>query len=394
MKDFISKYLHGDKIIWAIIVFLSIVSLVSVYSSIANLAYKSDNITTSSLITKHVLLFIAGYIILFFLHKISYKVYFDLAPVLMILAVFLLMLTLIKGVSANNASRWIMVFGIKFQSSDIAKIALTIYTAKILSKNQDSEENLILAYKNLRWYILITIALVFYENVSTGILLFASSFVLLFIGRVPLKNLLKFTGIMSAIVLVFVLIALTTSYKGRIITGINRFKTFQSNDVKINQQAMIAKSAIASSGFVGALPGNSDVKYILSASHSDFIYAIIIEELGNFIAFLVLAAYLFLLYRVGIIVRKSSMTFPALMAIGLTLNIVIQAFVNMMVAVNLFPVTGQQLPLVSKGGTSLIVTFVAFAIILNISKELKNMPENNSDLEEEEGLREETGGYL
>jgi len=392
MKEFISKYLHGDKKIWAIIVFLSIISLISVYSSIAFLAYQSEKITTSSLITKHILLFIVGYILLFFLHKVSYKVYFDLAPVFMIVAIFLLSITILKGISKNEAMRWFELFGIKFQSSDIAKIALTIYIAKILSENQDSKESLILAYKRLRWFILVTIILVLPENVSTGLLLFASSFVLLFIGRVPLKHLLKFIGIMILIVMVFGLIAFTTDYKSRIVLLKTRTENYLKDDIKENYQAVIAKSAIASSGIVGSLPGNSKLKHILSAAHSDFIYVIIIDELGNLLAFLVLGAYLFLFYRVGVIVRESSMTFPALMAIGLTLNIVIQAFVNMMVAVNLLPVTGQQLPLVSKGGTSLIVTFIAFAIILNISKELKNMPEN--DLEENEGSTEEIGGYL
>jgi len=384
MKDIISKYLHGDKRIWAIIVFLSIISLVSVYSSIGNLAYSTDKISTSSIIFKHIMLLVAGFALLIFLHKVSYKMYFNLSQVLVVLAVLILLYTLYKGISTNGAVRWVEIFGVKFQASDFAKIALTIYLARVLSLNQDSDESLNLAYKNLLIPIFVITGLVFYENISTGVLIFASSFVLMFIGRVPLKNLLKFAGIMTVLIIIFILIALVSPYKGRIITGKSRFTNYLSEDIKVNPQPIIAKSAIASSGIVGKGPGNSDVKYILSAGHSDFIYAIIIEELGSFLAILVLASYLFMLFRVGVIVKESSMTFPALLAIGLTLNIVIQAFTNMMVAVNLFPVTGQPLPLISKGGTSLIISFTSLAIVLNISKEIKNMKGNDFETKEED----------
>ena len=394
MKDIISKYLQGDKKIWAVIVFLSIISLVSVYSSIGNLAYSTDKMSTNSLIFKHILLLAAGFALLIFLHKVSYKIYFSLSQVLIVLAVLILLYTIYKGISTNGAVRWVEIFGIKFQASDFAKIALTIYLARVLSLNQDSDESLNLAYKNLLIPIFIITGLVFYENISTGVLIFASSFILMFIGRVPLKNLFRFTGIMTGFVVVFILIALVTPYKGRIITGKSRLTNFQSEDIRVNPQPIIAKSAIASSGIIGKGPGNSDVKYILPAGHSDFIYAIIIEELGSFLAILVLASYLFIFFRVGVIVKESSMTFPALLAIGLTLNIVMQAFTNMMVAVNLFPVTGQPLPLISKGGTSLIISFTSLAIILNISKELKNMPENDFELNEEEVLTKEAENYL
>ncbi|MBN1251975.1 MAG: FtsW/RodA/SpoVE family cell cycle protein [Bacteroidales bacterium] len=394
MKEILSKYFQGDKRIWAVIVFLTIISLVSVYSSIGNLAFNKGINNTSSIILNHITFIIVGYILIIFLHKISYKVYFSLSQVFIVLVILLLLYTLIKGTDNNDAKRWVNIFGFGIQASDFAKFGLILYIARILSMHQESEESLNIAYKNLIWPIIIITALIFPENISTAALLFLSSLILMFIGRIPIKTLLKFIGIMMAILTFAVLIALVTPYKGRVLTGISRFKNFQSEDIRINQQTITAKSAIASSGIIGKGPGNSSVKYILSSGHSDFIFAIIIEELGSLIAILVLASYLFIFYRVGVIAKESSMTFPALLAIGLSLNLVIQAFTNMMVAVNLFPVTGQTLPLISKGGTSMLTTFASLAIILNISKEIQNNKNNEIEINEETGLAEDSSIYL
>ena len=379
MVNVIRRYLKGDIIIWGVVIALSVFSLIAVYSSTGTLAYKFQGGNTFYYFLKHSLFLLIGFLIIFITHHIPYKYYLRLSQLFLFIAVPLLVLTLFIGVSINQASRWVTLPGLGFtiQTSDFAKLAVIMYVARMLSLKQHMIDDFKGAFLPIVAPVAIVALLILPANLSTAIILFLVCLVLMFIGRIPFKYLfmLVLTGII--VLALFIGIAMITDYEGRINTWENRIESYISGESEDNYQVEQAKIAILNGGVLGQGPGNSIQRNYLPQPYSDFIYAIILEEYGMVGGFIILFLYLFLLFRAGVIVRKSDRTFPAFLAIGLTLLLVVQAMVNMGVAVNLFPVTGQTLPLVSMGGTSMLFTSVAIGIILSISRSnLTNDPDD------------------
>ncbi len=392
LKEILSKYFKGDRVIWGVIFTLSIFSLLAVYSSTGTLAYKYQEGNTAYYIIKHFVLLAAGLSIIFITHLIPYKYYSRLSQVFLYLSIFLLAITLVMGTSLNQASRWLTLPGLGFtiQTSDFAKLALIMYIARVLSLRQDDKKlnDFNGVFVSLILPIVIVCGLIMPANLSTAVILFSTSFLLMFIGRVKVKYLVG-VGFVGILVVALIIAGVVISGKqGRVGTWQHRIESFTGGESEDNYQVEQSKIAIATGGIFGKGPGNSSQRNFLPHPYSDFIYSIIIEEYGFFGGVIVLFLYLFLLYRAGVIVRKSRRTFAAFLAIGLTISLVFQAMINMGVAVHLFPVTGQTLPLVSMGGSSILFTGVAFGIILSVSRsvekneELITEPETASETEE------------
>jgi cell division protein FtsW len=289
---------------------------------------------------------------------------------LLYIAIPLLLVTLLFGTSINQASRWLEIpgLGVTIQTSDFAKLALIMYVARMLSLRQNHLDDIKKTFFPIVIPIVIVCLLILPANFSTAALLGVSCWLLLFIGRINLKQLLGFTGLGIVVVGLFIFIALQTNSINRVQTWKSRIENYSGGNEGDNYQAQQSKIAIATGGLVGKGPGNSTQRNLLPHPYSDFIYAIIIEEYGILGGVVILMLYLILLYRTGLIVKKARRTFPAFLAMGLTLILVFQAMINMAVAVNLIPVTGQPLPLVSMGGTSLLFTSASFGILLSISR--------------------------
>ncbi len=292
----------------------------------------------------------------------------------------MLLWTLIKGASLNEASRWVTLpgVGLTFQTSDFAKFVLIMFIARFLSQNQENIKDFKTGFRAILVWILIICGLILPANFSTAAILFTTSLILLFLGRVNMKYLLGLiaVGLVSITIFILVVLNLPEDSRGRLGTWQKRIENFTSGDEEGNFQVEQAKIAIANGRFFGKGPGKSMQRNFLPHPYSDFIYAIIVEEYGILGVVLVPLLFLILLYRAGVIVRNSNSQFAAFLGIGLTFMLVFQAFINMAVAVNLLPVTGQTLPFVSMGGTSLIFTSVAFGVILNVSNAAKKNKKN------------------
>jgi cell division protein FtsW len=388
MKIVTANIFKGDKTIWGIILLLSIFSLLAVYSSTGTLAFRFQGGSTFYYLFRHAILLIIGVFLILIFQNISVKIYQKLSIVLILVAIPLLLFTLLKGTNLNEASRWITLpgTGISFQSSDFAKFALIVYIARFLAKHQDDNEaDFKRDFNFLMAFILLICGLILPANLSTSALLFITTLMLLFLGRIKVKYIFKLLGIGSLIAALFITIALLFfENKGRVNTWKNRVETYINGqgDNDKNFQVEQAKIAIASGGFFGKGPGNSTQRNFLPHPYSDFIFAIIVEEYGFWGALLVLFAYLVLFFRAGVIVKKSKTAFPAFLAVGLILSLVLQSLINMGVATDIFPVTGQTLPLVSMGGTSIIFTSLSLGIILNVSILTAQMKVKNSADEE------------
>ena len=380
MKNVLARYFKGDMVIWGVIATLSIFSILAVYSSTGTLAFKYQDGNTLYYLMRHGFLLLVGLAIILITHRIPFKVYSRISQLLLFISIPLLAWTLIKGTSLNEASRWLTLpgTGLSFQTSDLAKFALIIYIAHFLAKNQKKIKDFKTGFRSIMFWILIVCGLILPANLSTAVILFATSLILLFLGRVQIKYILYVIGIGIAAVAIFVIIAinLPDNKQGRVETWKNRIENFFGGENQENFQVEQSKIAIASGGFFGKGPGNSSQRNFLPHPYSDFIFAIIIEEYGLFGAIILILLYLIIFFRAGIIVKKSSSAFAAFLAMGLTLSLVFQAFINMAVAVNLFPVTGQTMPLVSMGGTSIIFTGAAFGIILSVSQSITKTSEN------------------
>lgn len=370
MEGVFGKYFKGDRIIWLIVIILSIFSLLAVYSSTGSLAYRYQGGNTGYYLIKQFTFLLAGLIVVFLVHMISYKVYSPLSKVFLLISIPLLLVTLVFGASLNQAARWLAIpgLGVTIQTSDIAKLALIMYVARILSQRQDEIKDFKRAFIPIVAPVALICLLILPANFSTAALLGITCWLLMFIGRINMKHLLGFTGIGIALIGVFIFIALQFKLVNRVETWKHRIENFASGEGDGNYQVEQSKIAIATGGIVGKGPGNSTQRNFIPHPYSDFIFAIIVEEYGLIGGVVILLLYLILLFRAGVIVKKANRTFPAFLAIGLSLLLVFQAFVNMMVAVNLIPVTGQPLPLVSMGGTSLFFTSAAFGIIISISR--------------------------
>lgn len=370
MESLFGRYFKGDKIIWLIVIFLSIISLLAIYSSTGSLAYKVQGGNTAYYFIKQFIFLAVGLSIVFITHMINSKVYSPISKLLLFISVPLLLVTLVFGASLNSAARWLEVpgLGVTIQTSDIAKMALVMYVANILSQRQNEIKDFKKSFIPIVAPVAVICLLILPANFSTALMLGLTCWLLMLIGRISLKHLFGLTGIGIALLAIFIVIALQFKTVNRVQTWKNRIENFASDDGDGNFQVNQAKIAIATGGIIGKGPGNSTQRNFLPHPYSDFIFAIIVEEYGLIGGLFILLLYLILLFRAGVIVKKANRTFPAFLAIGLALLLVLQAMVNMMVAVNLIPVTGQPLPLVSMGGTSLFFTSAAFGIILSISR--------------------------
>lgn len=371
MGNLFGRYLKGDKTIWRIIMILSVISLVAIYSSTGSLAYRYHGGDTSFYLIKQLAFLTAGLVVVFITHLVSYRVYYPLSSLLLGISFPLLLVTLMFGANINQASRWIEIpgIGVTFQSSDVAKMAIVLYLAKILSRHQNKPMTFKEVLSKLAMPVGLICALILPANFSTAALIAATSALLMFVGRVRIRHLLLLSVIGTAAITLFITFALLFNNVGRVHTWINRVENYiDGKDSGDNYQVEQAKIAIATGGFVGKGPGKSTQRNLLPHPYSDFIFAIIIEEYGLVGAIVIILLYMILMYRAGVIVKQAKRTFPALLAFGLTLLLVFQAFVNMAVAVNLIPVTGQPLPLVSMGGTSLFFSSASLGIILSISR--------------------------
>lgn len=368
----------GDRIIWAVVILLTFFSILAVYSSTTTLAYKVMHGNTEFYLMKHLGILIFAFILMYIAHKINYIYYSRLSQLALIISIPLLLYTLLFGISINDASRWTTLPGVNltFQSSDVAKLALIMFLARLLAKRQENIKDLKTGFLPVILPVLVVCALILPANFSTAAMLFVTSVVLMFIGRAPLKYIFALVGIGVVFLSIFVTILIVSpKVEGRVGVWQDRIEHFGSGDSDDNFQVEQAKIAIARGGVLGKLPGNSIQKNFLPNPFNDFIYAIIIEEYGLWGGVLILLLYLILLYRGIMILKKAPKNFGALLAIGVTFSLVFQAFINIAVAVNLVPVTGQPLPLVSMGGTSIWFTSIAIGIILSVSRDIENNPE-------------------
>lgn len=380
----------GDRYIWLVVFVLSVFSILAVYSSTETLAYKSAGGNTEYYLIKHTTILIFGIFLMYLSHLIPFKYYSRIAQILLWLSVPALLYTMFLAPEVNDASRWITlpVINLTFQTSDLARFALIMYTARILSKTQDKVDSFKEAFVPVILPIAIICALILPENLSTASVLFFTCIVLMFVGRVNFKYIMLTIG--AGIVLLGIVIGLSYLLPdvGRLGTWNTRVESFiNGGDGDEEFQVEQAKIAIAQGGILGVGPGNSTQKDILPYPYADFIFATIIEEYGLFGAVVFIFLYLVLLYRCIKIVIKAPSSFGALLAVGLGLCLTIQAFANMAVAVHLVPTTGLTLPLVSMGGTSLWFTSLSIGIILSVSREIEVKEEKDSaKIEKEEEI--------
>jgi len=374
------SYLKGDKVIWAIMFLLSLISVLVVYSAVVTLAHKFKQGNAESYLLKHAGLIIVGFGVAYMVHKIKYTVFSKLSQIGFFLCIPLLIYTLTSGVSAGGAERWIAIpgIGLTFQPSDLAKLTLLIYVARTLTVRQDQLQDFKSVFRYLLLPIGIICALILPANFSTAALLFVNCLFLMFIGKVKFNVIAKIIGlclVVATLFFIWVWNSPGTIPGGRGETWRSRIENFRNGKAENNYQSEQAKIAIATGGVIGKGPGNSTQRAFLPQASSDFIYAIIVEEYGLLFGFAILFLYMIFLFRGIRIVRDSEKTFGGYLAAGLTFSLVFQALINMAVAVNLFPVTGQPLPLVSMGGTSVIFTCITIGIILSVSKSIADKEE-------------------
>jgi cell division protein FtsW len=371
----LDKYFKGDRTIWLIVFILSIFSLLAVYSSTGTLAYKYKSGNTEYYLMKQLFILAFGLGLMYVAHLVRYTLYSKISQIALWVTVPLLVLTLLLGTNLNEASRWLTLPGINitFQTSDFAKLALIMYVARVLSKKQDQITNFRSAFIPVIIPVIIVCGLILPANFSTAAVVFLSACYLMFIGRISMKFILAMVGIGIAGFVLFVVVALATGHTGRIETWKARVERFTSgeNENVDNYQSDQAKIAIARGGFFGQFPGNSMARNFLPHPYSDMIYATILEEYGFLGGLLILFLYLLLFFRVIKFIHHSPMAFGTLLAVGCTFMLVFQALINMAVAVNLFPVTGQPLPMVSMGGTSIWFTSISLGIVLSVSRQVE-----------------------
>jgi cell division protein FtsW len=377
MSDILSR-IKGDKVIWAVVFLLSIFSLLAVYSSTGTLAYRYKSGNTEYYLIKHLGILLFGFVLMYLTHQVKYTYYARISQVALYLSLPLLAYTLIFGTSLNEASRWytLPLINISFQPSDLAKLALIMYVARLLAKKQNEIDDFKKGFVSILMPVLIITLLILPANFSTAALIFATALVLMFVGRVKIKYLLILSGTgLAALALSIVIMISVPDLGGRIGTWQTRIESFSSGDSEDNYQVEQAKIAIATGGITGKMPGNSIQKNFLPHPYSDFIFAIIIEEYGLIGGTIVVFLYLILMFRAVRIVTRSQRNFASFLTFGIAFSLVFQAMANMMVAVNLLPVTGQTLPLISMGGSSIWFTSVAIGIILSVSRQIEEEKE-------------------
>lgn len=387
----------GDFAIWMIVVVLSLFSMAVIYSATSNLAITKKAGNNQYYLFKQLLFVFVGFLIIYFCHLVDYRYYSRVAQILWLASIPLLLYTLIFGSDVNDAKRWITlpIINTSFQTSDLAKIALIMFLARQLSKKQEEIKEFKKAFVPILVSVIVICMLIFPANLSTAAVLFMTSIIIMFIGRINVKYilLLMLSGIILLTAAIFVVKSLPSSVVkklGRVATWQSRIENYGGDDKTASYQNEQAKIAIATGGVFGKGPGKSTQRNFLPNPYADFVYATIIEEYGLFGALAVISLYLLLLYRTIRIAMKSPRAFGALLAIGLSFSLVIQAFINMAVAVNIFPVTGLPLPLVSMGGTSLWFTCFAFGCILSVSRHIDENEAEQAKIEAEAELKNNT----
>jgi cell division protein FtsW len=393
----------GDKVIWALVILLTLVSLLAVYSATGSLAYKNYKGNTEIYLFKQIAFILVGIMVIYFAHLVNYTFYSKVARIAFLLSLPLLFYTLFFGVKMNEGSRWIRlpIINMTLQTSDFARLALFMYLARLLSKKQNVIKDFKKGFLPIIAPVLIVCALIAPANLSTALLLGASCLLLMFIGRASTKHILLVIGA-ALIPLLFLVFAAVvrhgkakdddavavakTSSSGlfvRVNTWVGRVENFiyggKEDADEGSYQSSMAKIAISKGGFFGVLPGNSTTRDYLPQAYNDFIYAIIIEEYGLIGGIFIMFIYLVFLYRCIRIFKRCPFAFGAFLALGLSFTLAIQAIANMAVAVNLFPVTGVALPLISMGGTSFIFTCLAVGIILSVARNVEQLEGKTAD---------------
>jgi cell division protein FtsW len=399
METIFNRYLKGDKTIWIVFLALCILSIIEMYSASSTLAYKASNHAMP--VIRHICFLGGGVIIAFIFHMIPYRFIRIVSYVGLLLSAVLLVFVLFKGHSENDAARWLVIGGVQFQPSELAKLSVIIVAADLISRIRDNSKDEWIYFRNTIIMLGVICVLILLENFSTAAILFVVVFIMMFIGRISMKYLGSLAGVL--------LIALLLGYGAvktipetsmpkafkRAYTWVARIERHSDKGAKENKyiindknrQEIYGQIAIARGGFFGVFPGNSVERDYLPQAYSDFIFSIIIEEMGLFGGIAVIILYLILLFRAGRIAMNCSSVFPAILVMGLTLMIVLQTFINMSVASSLIPVTGQPLPLISRGGTSILITCIYFGIILGITRQMVNeQPTDDSYISSEEQL--------
>ena len=381
----IFKHIEGDKTIWAIVAILAIFSFMPVYSASTNLVYVVGSGSTFGHLVKHMVLLFMGFAIIYGVHKIPYR-YFSGGAVLMLpIVIVLLVFTLAQGttIGGANASRWIRIplVGVGFQTSTLAGLVLMVFVARYLARNKEKE--IIFKESLLQLWLPVSLVLILIlpANFSTTAIIFTMILVIVFIGGYPLKyiSFILGAGILALTFFILIAKAFPDAMPNRVQTWQNRIESFSNGGVKEAYQVEKAKIAIATGGPLGVGPGKSVQKNFLPQSSSDFIYAIIIEEYGLFGGVMLVLVYFLLLFRIFVVLKKTVTIFGTLLVIGVGIPIIFQATINMAVATNLFPVTGQTLPLISSGGTSIWMTCFALGMILSVSASKEETEEDILD---------------
>lgn len=393
MKETVNKtfeYLRGDRIIWLVVIVLFVFSMLAVYSASSSLAFKNADGNSSHYLYKQILSALGGILLMYFAHMVDYRYFSRIAQILWIICVPLLLYTMFWGTSINHASRWIRLplIGWTFQTSDLAKLAVIMLLARMLSKNQDKMDDFRKTVLPMLGVVLIPCIMIAKDNLSTALILFFTSVFILFIGRLAIKHLALLFAASAVVIGLFLAVLLLTpdsvlAHMGRMPTWKKRIQTHFINkepNADDDYQQRQARTAIARGGILPNGPGNSMQKHFLPEAYSDFIFAIIIEEYGLIGGIFIVFIYLLLLYRCIRIVMDAPKAFGAFLAVGLGVSLVLQAMINMAVAVGLFPVTGVTLPLVSMGGSSVVFTSIAFGIILSVSRNIEASQEQEEEL--------------
>ncbi|GCD79722.1 FtsW/RodA/SpoVE family cell cycle protein [Schleiferia thermophila] len=384
MISFNRLKLKGDKVIWIVVFLLSIFSFLSIYSAGSNLQW-NNKITALSLLLRHAMHIVMGWLIIWMLHTIHYRYFAPISVLLILPAIVLLIYTLSQGYTIGNAnaSRWIQIpmLGITLQSSVIAGLILLVYLSRTLSKKEDPKDwNLKSAIAQVFAPVFLVVGLVFPANFSTAALIFIQCILLMMISPFPGRYVVSLIGfgVVSFGLFVSAVVTFPELMPNRVDTWKSRIENFVSGDAEESYQVQRSKMAIANGGLIGTGPGKSTQKYFLPQSSSDFIFSIVTEEYGFVGAFILLFLYFVLLIRFLLIATRSRSVFGSLLVVSAGFGIVIQALINVGVAVNLLPVTGQTLPLISAGGSSIWTTCAAIGIVQSVSR-------FSSDEAEEEG---------
>ncbi|WP_435264167.1 FtsW/RodA/SpoVE family cell cycle protein [Tenacibaculum sp. nBUS_03] len=369
----IFQHIKGDRAIWAIVTVLAIFSFMPVYSASTNLVYVVGNGSTIGHLIKHVVLLITGFAVIYGVHKVPYRYFSGGSALMLPIVILLLIFTMAQGtvIEGANASRWIHIpfVGIGFQTSTLAGLVLMVYVARYLARNKEKQIQFKDSLLQLWLPVGLVLLLVLPANFSTTAMFFTMILLLVFIGGYPLRYIGYILGMGLFSLLFFILVAkaFPDAMPNRVNTWQSRLESFSKSEGAESYQVEKAKIAIATGGAIGKGPGKSVQKNFLPQSSSDFIYAIIVEEYGLLGAILVVFIYFLLLFRILITAKKATTIFATLMVIGVGVPIVFQAMINMAVAVNILPVTGQTLPLISSGGTSIWMTCFALGMILSVS---------------------------